>query len=106
MLAYIAVPTGIDIQTLSNSAMKVFQNTGWAYYDQVQAILPNVGVGGHHAFSPLSALPVVGSDFEEIGGDGSGNVASGSATEFIGGGSTNVGEVTSMGSAASGAGVK
>jgi hypothetical protein len=86
--------------------MKVFRNTGWAYYDQVQAILPNVGVRGRHAFSPLSAPPVVGGDFEEIGGDGSGNVASGSATEFIGGGSMNVGEVTLTGSAPSGAGVK
>jgi hypothetical protein len=37
--------------------MKQFRNSGWALYDKVQAILPNVGEKGTNAYSALSSNP-------------------------------------------------
>ncbi|KAG1850756.1 hypothetical protein C8R48DRAFT_676666 [Suillus tomentosus] len=46
-----------------HGTMHQYHNTGWAFYSQVQAILPNGhGAQGHHVFHPASAAasPLVG----------------------------------------------
>ena len=59
--------------------MKPFRNSGWPYYDKVQAILPNASARGSHAFSALGSIHDTMAD-EGIDETASrlGNVASGS----------------------------
>ena len=71
--------------------MRQFRNSGWSHYDKVQAILPNAGAKGGHAFSGLNSTvpPLTDGGIEETA-DGSDNVAGGSGSGGgIGGGGSS-----------------